>query len=171
MVLNGDVLTDLSLGAFAAYHQQHGALVTVATTTRNTKMDFGIIEQGAGRITHFREKPVYSHLVSMGIYCMEPEVLDYIPQGVPFGFDDLILCLLSRGLPVFTFGHNGMWMDIGRVEDFQSAQQLSWDDQPPAFEIVDAEGADVRDHGPMHNGGGGERHAAFDMAAHVRPAA
>ena len=140
MVLNGDVLTDLSLGAFAAYHRQHSALVTVATTTRKTKMDFGIIEQGDGRITQFREKPIFSHLVSMGIYCMEPEVLDYIPHGVPFGFDDLILCMLSRGLPAFTFGHNGMWMDIGRVEDFQSAQELAWDDQPPAFEIVDADG-------------------------------
>jgi NDP-sugar pyrophosphorylase family protein len=171
MVLNGDVLTDLSLGAFAAYHHQHGALVTVATTTRKTKMDFGVIEQGGGRITQFREKPVYSHLVSMGIYCMEPEVLDYIPQGVPFGFDDLILCLLSRGLPVFTFGHNGMWMDIGRVEDFQSAQELAWDDQLPAFEIVDANGSHVRDHRSMHNGGGAERHAALDKAVHGLPAA
>jgi len=171
LVLNGDVLTDLSLAAFAAYHRQHGALVTVATTTRKTKMDFGIIEHGDGRITHFREKPVYSHLVSMGIYCMEPEVLDYIPEGVPFGFDDLILCLLSRDLPTFTFAHNGMWMDIGRVEDFQSAQELAWDDQLPAFEIVDAHGADARDHRSMHNGGGGERHAAFDRAVHGRPAA
>jgi NDP-sugar pyrophosphorylase family protein len=90
---------------------------------------------------------------------------------VPFGFDDLILCLLSRGLPVFTFGHNGMWMDIGRVEDFQSAQELVWDDQPPAFEIVDAACADVRDHRSVHNGGGGERHAAFDRVVHGLPAA
>jgi NDP-mannose synthase len=171
LVLNGDVLTDLSLGAFAAYHQQHGGLVTVATTTRKSKMDFGIIEQGDGRITQFREKPVYSHLVSMGIYCMQPKVLDYIPQGVPFGFDDLILCLLSRGLPAFTFGHNGMWMDIGRVEDFQSAQELAWDDQLPAFEIVDAKGADGRIHPSPHNGGGSDVHKAFNTAVHCLPAA
>jgi mannose-1-phosphate guanylyltransferase len=171
MVLNGDVLTDLSLGAFAAYHQQHGALVTVATTKRNTKLDFGIIEQGDGRIMQFREKPIFSHVVSMGVYCMEPEVLNYIPQGVPFGFDDLILCLLSRGLPVFTFEHNGMWMDIGRVEDFQSAQELAWDDQLPAFEIVGAEGTDVRDHPSMRNGSGRQHHVAFDRALHRPPAA
>jgi mannose-1-phosphate guanylyltransferase len=134
-------------------------------------MDFGIIEQGDGRITQFREKPVYSHLVSMGIYCMEPKVLDYIPQGVPFGFDDLIFCLLSRGLPAYTFGHNGMWMDIGRVEDFQSAQELAWDDQLPAFEIVDAEGADARVHPSMRNGGGGGGHEAFNRAVHCLPAA
>jgi mannose-1-phosphate guanylyltransferase len=168
MVFNGDVLTDLSLGAFAAYHQQHGALVTVATTVRKTKMDFGIIEQGDGRIMQFREKPVFSHLVSMGIYCMEPEVLDYIPHGVPFGFDDLIFCLLSRGLPTYTFGHNGLWMDIGRVEDFQSAQELAWDDQLPAFEAVDAGAANVRDRRSLHVAGGA--HAALGMVARAPPA-
>jgi mannose-1-phosphate guanylyltransferase len=72
----------------------------------------------------------------MGIYCMEPEVLNYIPTGVPFGFDDLIFCLLGKELPVGTFRHDGMWLDIGRVEDFQKAQELTWDDQLPAFETV-----------------------------------
>jgi NDP-sugar pyrophosphorylase family protein len=67
---------------------------------------------------------------------MEPDVLHYIPVRVPFGFDDLLLCLLGRGLPAFTFPHNGTWLDIGRVEDFQSAQDLAWDDQQPAYETV-----------------------------------
>jgi mannose-1-phosphate guanylyltransferase len=72
----------------------------------------------------------------MGVYCMEPEVLDYIPVGVPFGFDDLMFCMLGRGLPVCTFLHNGLWLDIGRVEDFHKAQELAWDEQSPAFETL-----------------------------------
>jgi len=139
LVLNGDVLTDLSLNAFANYHRAKGGLVTVATSKRKLKCDFGVIEQSGGRITQFKEKPTLSQLVSMGIYCMEPEVLDYIPPRVPFGFDDLILCLLGRGIPAYTFTHDGMWLDIGRVEDFQNAQDIIWDDQPPAFEVVAAE--------------------------------
>ena len=69
---------------------------------------------------------------------MEPRVLDYIPPGVPFGFDDLIHTLLARGLPAYTFAHDGLWLDIGRIEDFQTAQELAWDDQLPAFEVVAA---------------------------------
>lgn len=138
LVINGDVLTDLSLGAFANFHRSHGGLVTVATAARKVKTDFGVIEQTGGRITQFREKPILSQLVSMGIYCMEPEALHYIPRGVPFGFDDLILCLLGRDQPAYTFTHDGLWLDIGRVEDFQNAQSLVWDDQPPAFEVVAA---------------------------------
>ena len=161
LVLNGDILTDLSLAAFTSYHRQQQALVTVATATRKTKMDFGVIEQGDGRITQFREKPIVSQLVSMGIYCMEPEILDYIPQGVPFGFDDLMLCLLARGLPTFTFAHNGLWMDIGRVEDFQSGQQLAWDDQVPAFETMGLDVAPVPDR-RASNGNGGEHLGQLD---------
>ncbi|MGE5535891.1 MAG: sugar phosphate nucleotidyltransferase [Acidobacteriota bacterium] len=138
LVINGDVLTDLSINALLACHRQQSSALTVATMTRVLKTDFGLIEDYAGRVKQFKEKPVLSHVVSMGIYCMEPEVLRFIPSGVPFGFDDLILCLLNRDIPVSTFRHSGMWLDVGRVEDFQKAQELGWDDQPPAFEEIAA---------------------------------
>src|ERR1700704_6527637 len=113
LVINGDVLTDLSLAGLQATHRQLDSILTVATTTRSVKMDFGLIEDSNGRITKFKEKPILSHLVSMGVYCMEPEVLNYIPSGVPFGFDDLVLCMLSNNTRVCTFRHSGMWLDIG----------------------------------------------------------
>jgi NDP-sugar pyrophosphorylase family protein len=72
--------------------------------------------------------------VSMGIYCMDPSVLDRIPSGVPFGFDDLMAQMLEEEIPVNVFKHNGMWLDIGRVDDFLKAQDIAWDEQsPPAF--------------------------------------
>ncbi len=134
LVVNGDVLTDLNINAFAAWHHQHGSALTIACTKRIIHTDFGIIEDDGGRVTRFQEKPILTHLVSMGVYCMEPAVLDDIAAGVPFGFDDLMFCMLGRGLPVSTFVHNGLWLDIGRVEDFQKAQELAWDEQSPAFE-------------------------------------
>jgi NDP-sugar pyrophosphorylase family protein len=138
LVINGDVLTDLSLKSFLAFHRHHHSALSVATTRRTIKMDFGLIEETDGRMTQFKEKPVLSHFVSMGVYCMEPHVLKYIPSGVPFGFDDLVLCMLDRGAPVSTYRHDGLWLDVGRVDDFMKAQELSWDDQSPAFEMVAA---------------------------------
>lgn len=139
LVINGDVLTDLNLGAFAAFHRRHGSLLTVATARRTTRMDFGIIEDVAGKVVRFREKPNITHQVSMGVYCAEPDVLDYIPMGIPFGFDDLVLCMLERHLPVGTFLHSGLWLDVGRVEDFQKAQELAWDEGSPAFDEITLE--------------------------------
>jgi mannose-1-phosphate guanylyltransferase len=133
LVLNGDVLTDLNLNQFVSFHRRHQSALTIATATRLTKMDFGVIDESDGQVTGFREKPELPHLVSMGIYCMDPVVLERIPSGVPFGFDDLMFQMLEEGAAVRLFKHNGLWLDIGRVEDFLRAQDVAWDEQSPAF--------------------------------------
>jgi NDP-sugar pyrophosphorylase family protein len=140
VVINGDVLTDLNLAAFVACHRKHSSALTIATATRTIRMDFGIIEDSEGTVIHFMEKPSLTHVVSMGIYCIEPDVLEHIPEGVPFGFDDLMSCMLLLGLPVRIFPHRGFWLDIGRVEDFQKAQDLAAEDTPPAFEAAPLRG-------------------------------
>jgi NDP-sugar pyrophosphorylase family protein len=133
LVLNGDVLTDLNLNHFVSSHRKNNALLTIATATRSTKMEFGVIDEADGRVVGFREKPELSHLVSMGIYCIDPVVLERIPSGVPFGFDDLMFQMLEDEVPASVFKHSGLWLDIGRVDDFLKAQDIGWDEQSPAF--------------------------------------
>lgn len=138
LVLNGDVLTDLNLNQFINSHRKRNAAITIATATRTMKMDFGVIDETDGRVNGFREKPDVSHLVSMGIYCMNPTVLERVPSGVPFGFDDLMLQMLDDGDAVNVFKHNGLWLDIGRVEDFLKAQDVGWDEQSPVVPTIAA---------------------------------
>jgi mannose-1-phosphate guanylyltransferase len=133
LVLNGDVLTDLNLNHFVGFHRRHQATLTIATATRLTKMDFGVIDETDGQVTGFREKPELANLVSMGIYCMTPVVLERIPSGVPFGFDNLMFQMLEEEAAVHLFKHSGLWLDIGRVEDFLKAQDIAWDEQSSAF--------------------------------------
>jgi mannose-1-phosphate guanylyltransferase len=134
LMVNGDILTDLNLQAFLAFHNQHGGLLTIATARREIRIDFGMLDEVNSRVVRFKEKPTLTHIVSTGIYAMEPAIIDQIPPRVPFGFDNLMHAMLREGLPVRTFLHNGLWLDIGRVEDFHKAQQLGWDDGSPAFE-------------------------------------
>lgn len=75
----------------------------------------------------------------MGVYCMEVEMLSHVPAGVPFGFDDLVFRMLALEIPVRTFLHRGFWLDIGRVEDFQKAQDLGLDGDTPAFEAEETD--------------------------------
>jgi len=138
LVINGDVLTDLSVSGLERFHNGRRSILTIATAQRQTRMDFGVIEQRGGRITDFKEKPILSNFVSMGVYCMEPELLRFVPNGVPFGIDDLILCLLAKNIPTHSYVHEGIWLDIGRIDDFQSAQELTWDVQSPSFARVNA---------------------------------
>jgi len=76
------------------------------------------------QIIDFNEKPTLKYQVSMGVYCMEPGVLEFIPNGVPFGVDNLIHSMLEKKSKVFAYQHDGMWMDIGRPEDFEKAQDV-----------------------------------------------
>lgn len=134
LMVNGDVLTDLNLGAFIDFHRQHGGPLTIAAARRSHQIDFGILEETNGQVTRFKEKPILTHIVSTGIYCMEPSVIDLIPTGVPFGFDNLMYCMLGRHMPVHTFLHDGLWLDIGRVDDFRKAQEIALDAGFPVFE-------------------------------------
>lgn len=124
LVLNGDLITDLDLCAFASYHSQCKAPVTVAVTRKPIAVDLGVLESEDNRLVRFREKPTLNFQVSMGIYCIEPSVIELIPKSVPFGFDDLMHAMLRLEIPVHLFQHEGLWLDIGREEDFCHAQQF-----------------------------------------------
>jgi mannose-1-phosphate guanylyltransferase len=60
----------------------------------------------------------------MGIYVMDPDVLRYVPDGKAFDFPDLVTSLLDDGRQVGAFVHDGLWLDIGRHEDYETAVEL-----------------------------------------------
>lgn len=129
LVLNGDLISDVDLRAFTEFHRQQRGLVTVATTKKSVQIDLGVVDSENNRVRGFDEKPTRKYSVSMGIYCMEPAVLEHVPSGVPFGFDNLMHHMLANDLPVFAYEHNGYWMDIGREEDFLRAQEFVRENQ------------------------------------------
>jgi len=122
LVANGDIITDLNFKELYQFHLKAKALVTVAVYQRKVLSDFGVIEVNeSGYVSSFREKPVFDFTVSAGIYVFSKKVLDFIPDGKKYGFDDLMISLLEQSLPIATFPFDGYWLDIGRVEDYQQA--------------------------------------------------
>jgi len=121
-VLNGDLLTDLDLNALFESHRTSGARLTVATYSRDSMIDFGVIDidEQSGQVTGFREKPTYHFTVSTGFYVYSRALLDDVPDG-PYGFDQLMLDMLSRNESINTYKHDGYWLDIGRPEDYEKA--------------------------------------------------
>ena len=125
LVMNGDLLTDLDFRVLFSFHIAQKALLTVSTYHRTTKIDFGVLEVDPleNKVTGFREKPEYSFNVSMGVYVMNRKVLEYVPRNKPFGFDDLMLALLAKKIPVKVFPYKGYWLDIGRPDDYEKANE------------------------------------------------
>lgn len=125
LVLNGDILCDLDFAGFYREAAASGAALTVAAFERQSKIDLGVLDldESSGRVTGFREKPSYTFWVSMGVYAMSRRVLDFIPAGRAFGFDDLMHALLAADEPIGTHRFRGHWLDIGRSDDFAAAQE------------------------------------------------
>ena len=123
LVMNGDVLTDLDYGDLLHSHGLSGAPLTVATSARTIKIDFGVLDVEGGRIVGFTEKPTLRYPVSMGVYGMSRDTLAPYPAGLAFGFDQLVLDLLDRGAHPATYAFDGFWLDIGRPEDYDEANR------------------------------------------------
>jgi NDP-sugar pyrophosphorylase family protein len=122
LVMNGDILTDLDYSAFYSKHLENETLFSISSQKRNSKIDYGVLETNSdGVLTGFIEKPISSYEVSMGIYLVNKDALSFIPDNQPFGFDDLMLKLLSNSKTVMVNSFNGYWLDIGRPDDYMQA--------------------------------------------------
>jgi NDP-sugar pyrophosphorylase family protein len=121
IVMNGDILTDLCYRDLLAGHVRTDAPMTIATYARQVTIDFGVLEIEGRRLRTFVEKPTIDYAVSMGVYAISREVLRAYTPGLPFGFDELVLDLLDRGTPPAVHPFDGYWLDIGRPDDYDRA--------------------------------------------------
>lgn len=122
LVMNADVLTNLDFQDLLAYHRRQGGMATIAAYERQVSIDLGvIIPDGDCRIKDYLEKPTSTHLVSMGVYIFEPEVMDFIQPEKYLDFPDLVKLLLQAGHAVHYQTFSGYWLDIGRHEDYAKA--------------------------------------------------
>jgi NDP-sugar pyrophosphorylase family protein len=121
LVMNGDILTDLGYRDFFNTHVKNGALFSISSHLREEMINYGVLQTQNHLLTGFREKPKNSYEVSMGIYMLNKKVLDHIPDNSPFGFDQLMLALLEKKEPVFVNTYTGLWLDIGRPDDYIEA--------------------------------------------------
>ena len=91
LVMNGDLLTTLRFDDLIRAHAESGAIATLAVRRRRIEIEFGVVElndmlDGPRRVVGYREKPDLEAVVSMGVYVLQAEVLDYIEPGERLDF-------------------------------------------------------------------------------------
>src|SRR5665811_1540190 len=129
IVISGAALTDFDLTAIIDFHRRREALVTIALKSVENPLEFGVvIVNEHGRIERFLEKPgwgeVFSDTINTGIYVMEPEVLNLIPDDRPYDFSkDLFPQMLENGFPLYGFVADGYWTDVGNLEQYLAAHR------------------------------------------------
>jgi mannose-1-phosphate guanylyltransferase/phosphomannomutase len=128
LVISGDSITDLDIGAAIAFHKKKQAKATLILARVPNPMEFGVvITDTDARISHFLEKPstgeIFSDTVNTGIYILEPEVLEYLPCSEESDFSkDLFPLLLREDEPMYGYVAEGYWCDVGNLETYREAQ-------------------------------------------------
>ena len=121
LVMNGDILTDLNYADFYLEHTSNDRLFTISSHQREQCIDYGVLETNEDKLRGFHEKPTTSHEVSMGIYMVSRDILSYLPDAAPYGFDNLMLDLLKARKIIHVKKFDGYWLDIGRPDDYLQA--------------------------------------------------
>jgi mannose-1-phosphate guanylyltransferase / phosphomannomutase len=157
LVISGDVVTDVDLGAIVEAHRKHEAAATIALKRVENPVEFGIvITRDDSTIERFLEKPtwgeVFSDTINTGIYVLEPSVFDNIPAGEVVDFSgDVFPAMLDRGEKLVGSIVDGYWEDVGTLEAYRAVHDDILDGRMrleiPGFEVRDGvwlgEGADL----------------------------
>jgi mannose-1-phosphate guanylyltransferase len=125
VVISGDALTDIDLGAFAARHREAGGIATLAVKKVSDTREYGVVlHDREGRITGFQEKPspeeALSDLGNCGIYIFSPEIFDYFPDR-PFvdWAQDVFPTLLENDIPFHIHEVREYWNDVGSLAELR----------------------------------------------------
>jgi dTDP-glucose pyrophosphorylase len=123
LLTNSDLLTDLDYENFFLKFIEEDADLAVVTIPYKVDIPYAVLETSNGHVMNFKEKPTYTYYSNGGIYLMKREVVDYIPRGDFFDITDLMEELIADGKKVFSYPHSGYWLDVGKHEDFEKAQE------------------------------------------------
>ncbi len=125
VVFNGDVLTQVDLGAVIALHRERRARATLVLTPVENPSAYGLVETDAGgNIRRFLEKPqadeITCNTINAGIYILEPDTFDRIPKDTPWSIErSFFPSLIERGETFIGYVYEGYWIDIGTPEKYR----------------------------------------------------
>jgi mannose-1-phosphate guanylyltransferase/phosphomannomutase len=128
-LIQGDNITDIDMAEQLKYHKRKNAMATLGVMKVSDPWRYGVVMlDKQNKIVGFQEKPppgkYLSDLINIGLYILEPDVLELIPTGKPFDFArDLFPIMLDQRKSIYGYKARGFWTDIGSVEGFLEASQ------------------------------------------------
>lgn len=126
LVMNGDILTDVDVGAFLRHHRREKASLSMAARAYQHRVPYGVLRLLDRRVVSLEEKPTHFHWTNAGIYVLSPAARRRIARDTYTDMTVLIDELLKSGEKITAFPIREYWCDIGRPEDYENANR-QWD--------------------------------------------
>ena len=122
-MMNGDLLTTLKFESLLGFHEEHAGAATMCVREYEHCVPYGVVQNDGHRIQSMVEKPVQRFFINAGIYLLSPELVKRVAPGTRVDMPTLLEREIAEGRDVNMFPVHEYWLDIGRMEDFQRAQQ------------------------------------------------
>jgi len=124
LVMNGDILCNMDYRKFFKYHLKAKNDITICSFAKKVKIDLGVLKIRDNILQDYIEKPEYQYDVSMGVYGIRRKLISTIPKRKHYDLPDLIMDQKKKGANIGIYQFKGEWLDIGRIEDHQIAQNI-----------------------------------------------
>lgn len=122
-VMNGDLLTQVDFVRLLRFHQKQQTAATLCVREYAHQIPYGVVDLDGHTVTGMQEKPSHRVHVNAGIYMLNPEALELIPEKRYLDMPDLINQMLGKGMSVGSFPIHEYWIDIGQMQEFQQARE------------------------------------------------
>lgn len=121
IVMNGDILTKINMEQLLEFHCNTKVQATMAVREYEFQVPYGVVYVEDNYLAGLDEKPIHRFFVNAGIYVIEQDIIEMIPQGEFINMTDFFEQLMKKGLKITTFPIHEYWLDIGQAKDFEKA--------------------------------------------------
>ena len=120
-VSNCDVIINANYREFYKYHMDNQFSITLVGSFSQHVLPYGVCEiDNNGELVVIKEKPTMEYLINVGMYLINPECLQYIPNNERYDMTSLIETVRSNNHKVGVYPiRSTSWVDIGQLNDYK----------------------------------------------------
>ena len=123
LVMNSDILSNIDYEDFFMEFISQDADMAVATIPYKVDIPYAVLETSQNSVIGFKEKPTYTYYSNAGIYLLKKDIVKLIPSNSFFNATDLMELLITTGRKLISYPLHSYWLDIGRRDDLEKAQE------------------------------------------------
>ena len=125
ITMNGDLISTLDFGELLTYHEKQGGKATICVREHDVTVPFGVVDFEGINVKSITEKPTNTVYINAGIYVLDRAVKDIVSLNQYADMPDVITRLIEANEIVTLFPLHEFWLDIGRVEQYERAQDIA----------------------------------------------
>ncbi len=124
-VSNCDIIIDCDYSDIYSFHTENSFDLTLVASAKKYEIPYGTCVLSNGKLESIQEKPSHNYLVNTGLYLLNPQLIELIPEDNFYDMTDLLEDMLLKGISigVFTVDEES-WTDIGQWSEYKKALEL-----------------------------------------------